>query len=161
MGMIWAFLYLCPEPASAKDICSALGISPALASITLQDLQRWQVVKKITPIGKRRDYYVAEHDVWKMIRKVLREREKAGMEMVKSRLQEALEALHHEESRTLDLRSRRTSQFQKVRLEDLLSTTQTAMRLVDTLIDAGQLNVAPIFALLKPYQQLAKSVKSS
>ena len=45
LGMTWAFLYLCPEPASAKDICKALDISPALVSITLQDLLRWQVVK--------------------------------------------------------------------------------------------------------------------
>ena len=37
MGTLWAFLYLCPEPATSKDICSNLKISPALASITLQD----------------------------------------------------------------------------------------------------------------------------
>ena len=30
LGSTWAFLYLCPEPAAAKDICKALNISPAL-----------------------------------------------------------------------------------------------------------------------------------
>ncbi|MEZ4815876.1 MAG: hypothetical protein R3A80_11865 [Bdellovibrionota bacterium] len=70
MGTRWAFLYLCPEPATSKDICTHLKISPALASITLQDLLRWGVVSKQSSIGKRLDYYVAEHDIWKMVRKV-------------------------------------------------------------------------------------------
>ncbi|MBS1985802.1 MAG: hypothetical protein JST16_16710 [Bdellovibrionales bacterium] len=159
MGMTWAFLYLCPEPASAKDICKALSISPALVSITLQDLIRWQVVRKLSPVGKRRDYYVAEHDVWKMLRKVLRERERMRMEEVRFKLRSAVEALDTERAQRPDLKSKRTCQFQKVRVEDLLTMTDTALTILDGLVDEGRMSVGPLFSLLKPYQQLAKAVK--
>ena len=159
LGMLWAFLYLCPEPASAKDICTHLKISPASVSITLQDLQRWQVVKKISPVGNRRDYYVAEHDTWKMIRKVLREREKSQMENVQTKLDTALQALNKELATKADLKSKRTSQFQKIRLEDLQAVTGVALGLLEGFIGEGQLDVSPIFSLLKPYNQLAIETK--
>src|SRR5690606_36512243 len=108
------FLYLCPEPASAKDICDTLKVSPALVSITLQHLQRWEVVKKISPLGKRKDYYVAEHDLWKMIRKVFAERERRQVETVQHKLGLALEALEKERNSRPDLKSKRTCQFQTI-----------------------------------------------
>jgi len=159
MGSIWAFLYLCPEPASAKDICETLGISPALASITLQDLLRWTVVKKISPLGKRRDYYVAEHDVWKMIKKVLREREYQHIASVKAKLEEGMKALENEKNTRLDLKSKRTCQFQKVRIEDLVNVTDVSLNLLDSLIDDGHVDVSPIFGALQPYNLLAKAQK--
>lgn len=159
MGTLWAFLYLCPEPASSKDICTNLRISPALASITLQDLQRWGVVTKISAIGKRMDYYVAEHDIWKMLRRVLREREKMAIEQVKHKLDIALKSLDKELDTRLDIRSRRTSQFQKLRIEDLVKATQNADQLMETFIELGSLDISPLFAALKPYTNVAKSLK--
>ncbi len=159
MGTLWAFLYLCPEPASSKDICTNLKISPALASITLQDLQRWGVVSKISSIGKRMDYYIAEHDIWKMLRKVLREREKMAIEQVKNKLDSALKSLDKELNTRVDIRSRRTSQFQKLRIEDLIKATQNADQLMETFIELGSLDISPLFAALKPYTNVAKSLK--
>jgi DNA-binding transcriptional regulator GbsR (MarR family) len=160
MGSMWAFLYLCPEPATAKDICSALGISPALASITLQDLLRWGVVRKLSPLGKRRDYYVAEHDLWKMIRKVLKERERAHMESVQDRLGQALGALDVETRSRPDLKSKRTCQFQRMRVEELKAVTATALRLMDALIDEGRMDVSPILSVLQPSLGLTPRGKS-
>ena len=159
MGVIWAFLYLCPEPANTKDICTNLKISPALASITLQDLLRWGVVNKTTSIGKRLDYYTAEHDIWKMIRKVFREREKMAIEQTKNKLEEAIKSLNNELNTRMDIKSRRTSQFQKLRLEDLIKASQTAEQIMDGFINLGSMNIAPLFALLKPYTNVAKSLK--
>jgi DNA-binding transcriptional regulator GbsR (MarR family) len=159
MGVIWAFLYLCPEPATTKDICTNLKISPALASITLQDLLRWGVVNKTTSIGKRLDYYTAEHDIWKMIRKVFREREKMAIEQTKNKLEEAIKSLNNELNTRMDIKSRRTSQFQKLRLEDLIKASQTAEQIMDGFINLGSMNIAPLFALLKPYTNVAKSLK--
>jgi DNA-binding transcriptional regulator GbsR (MarR family) len=160
MGMTWAFLYLCPEPASAKDICSALNISPALVSITLQDLLRWQVVRKISPIGKRRDYYIAEHDMRKMLNQVIENRERPQVENVKQKLAMALGALDQENRSRPDLKSKRTCQFQRVRIEDLMSITDMAMGLMDAVTKDGRIDILPINGVLKPYhfyaQQIAK-----
>lgn len=159
MGTLWAFLYLCPEPATSKDICHHLKISPALASITLQDLLRWGVVTKHSSIGKRLDYYLAEHDIWKMVRKVLREREKMAIENVQGKLGMALKSLDKELQTRNDIKGRRTTQFQKLRLEDLVSATQSASDLMETFIELGSMNVAPLFSALKPYTNVAKSLR--
>ncbi len=160
MGMTWAFLYLCPEPASAKDICTALNISPALASITLQDLTRWQVVKKISPLGKRRDYYIAEHDMWKMLNKILEFRERPQVENVKSKLSLALGALDQENRTRPDLKSKRTCQFQRVRIEDLASITTMALGLMDAISKEGRIDVSPLNSVLKPYQFYAQQIQN-
>ena len=159
MGTLWAFLYLCPEPATSKDICSNLKISPALASITLQDLQRWGVVTKLSSIGKRLDYYTAEHDIWKMIRKVMREREQMAIEQVQDKLNSAIAHLDDELATRMDIRSRRTSQFQKLRLEDLKKATHSASQIMETFIEFGSLDISPLFAALKPYTNLSNSLK--
>jgi DNA-binding transcriptional regulator GbsR (MarR family) len=161
MGSMWAFLYLCPEPATAKDICGALGISPALVSITLQDLLRWGVVRKLSPLGKRRDYYIAEHDVWKMIRKVLMERERTQMTSVQDRLGQALGALDLETRSRPDLKSKRTCQFQRMRIEDLKAVTATAVKLMDALLDEGRMDVSPLLSVLKPCQSFTPVTKST
>jgi HTH-type transcriptional regulator, glycine betaine synthesis regulator len=161
MGMTWAFLYLCPEPASAKDICKALNISPALVSITLQDLLRWQVVKKISPLGKRRDYYTAEHDMWKMLNKILENKERPQVENVKQKLDLALAALVQENRTRPDLKSKRTCQFQRVRIEDLQSITHCALNLIDNITQEGMVDIGPINGILKPYQFYAQQIQAS
>lgn len=161
MGMTWAFLYLCPEPASAKDICTALNISPALASITLQELTRWQVLKKISPLGKRRDYYIAEHDMWKMLNKILEYRERPQVENVKNKLGLALSALDQENRVRPDLKSKRTCQFQRVRIEDLASITNMAMGLMDAVSKEGRIDISPMTSILKPYQFYTQQIQGT
>lgn len=74
-GMVWTYIYLQPKPVSAADIREGLGISTGLASMTLADLQHWDVVHRRSPPGERRDFFEAEANIWRPILKVLRERE--------------------------------------------------------------------------------------
>jgi DNA-binding transcriptional regulator GbsR (MarR family) len=60
MGRVWAVLYLSPDPLSAKDLQAALQLSTGAVSMTLAELGRWGVVKKLWIPGERRDYFVAE-----------------------------------------------------------------------------------------------------
>jgi len=46
------------------------------ASMTLKALLRWGVVHRVRVPGKRADHYAAETDFWKMISRVLDERER-------------------------------------------------------------------------------------
>jgi DNA-binding transcriptional regulator GbsR (MarR family) len=43
--------------------------------MTLNELERWGVVTRSRKPGDRREYFEAETDVWKMVSRVLRERE--------------------------------------------------------------------------------------
>jgi DNA-binding transcriptional regulator GbsR (MarR family) len=75
MGRIWSLLYLRDEPLSAAELCEELAISTGAASMTLSELEHWGVVKRSRQPGDRREYFEAETDIWRMVSRVLRERE--------------------------------------------------------------------------------------
>ncbi|MEZ4815875.1 MAG: hypothetical protein R3A80_11860 [Bdellovibrionota bacterium] len=82
-----------------------------------------------------------------------------AIENVQIKLGGAIEAVEKDLTTRNDIKGRRTSQFQKLRLEDLLKATQSANELMETFITLGALNVAPLFSALKPYTNVAKSLK--
>jgi HTH-type transcriptional regulator, glycine betaine synthesis regulator len=80
MGRLWATLYLSEDPLSAAELCERLEISTGAASMTVNELERWGVVLRSRRPGDRREYFEAETDIWKMVSRVLRERELAQVE---------------------------------------------------------------------------------
>ena len=75
MGRVWTILFLRGEPLSAAELCEQLAISSGAASMALAELEHWAVVRRSRKPGDRREYFEAETDIWKMISRVLRERE--------------------------------------------------------------------------------------
>lgn len=75
MGRVWALLYLEQAPQSQVDLCERLTMSSGAMSMILAELQQWGVVHKAWVPGERREYYQAETSIWKMVSRVLRERE--------------------------------------------------------------------------------------
>src|SRR5882757_2682516 len=57
MGRVWTVLYLASEPSSAKHLRDLLQLSSGAVSMTLNELSRWGVVRKIWVQGDRRDFY--------------------------------------------------------------------------------------------------------
>ena len=76
MGRIWTVLFLSDRPLSAKELQVKLQLSSGAVSMTVNELGRWGVVKKVWIQGERRDYFVAEGNFWKMISRVFNERER-------------------------------------------------------------------------------------
>jgi len=75
MGRVWALLYLEKVPMSAADLGERLSLSSGAMSMLLAELQQWGVVRKTWVPGERREYFEAETSIWKMVSRVLRERE--------------------------------------------------------------------------------------
>src|SRR5512136_937496 len=80
LGRIWAVLFLSDRPLAAPELCERLGISTGLLSMSLAELRRWGVVGGVAVPGDRKEHYRAETDVWRMVRRVLAEREKRAVE---------------------------------------------------------------------------------
>src|SRR3954462_13501738 len=90
MGRIWSVLYLSPDPLSAEDIRQALRLSSGAVSMTVNELLRWGVVRKVWVQGERKDFYNAEVHLWRMISRVFNEREKSEIVVAIEALEEAL-----------------------------------------------------------------------
>jgi DNA-binding transcriptional regulator GbsR (MarR family) len=75
MGRVWSTLFVRGEPLSAAELCEQLEISSGAASMALAELEHWGAVRRSRKPGDRREYFEAESDIWKMIARVLRERE--------------------------------------------------------------------------------------
>jgi DNA-binding transcriptional regulator GbsR (MarR family) len=75
MGRLWALLYLEQRAMSAQDIGDRLALSSGAVSMLLTELQQWSVVKKTWIPGERREHYEAETSIWKLVSRVLRDRE--------------------------------------------------------------------------------------
>lgn len=87
MAEVHALLYITGRPMNADEVMELLGISRGNASMTLRGLVEWRIVYREHVPGDRKEYFTAEQDVWKLFRRVLRERKKREIDPL-------LEALH-------------------------------------------------------------------
>lgn len=76
MGQLYGLLYLSSKPLTLDEMAESLSVSKGNVSINIRTLERWNMVKPVWVKGDRKDYYEAETDFWRIVKGVLREREK-------------------------------------------------------------------------------------
>ena len=74
-GQIWTVLYLSREPLSGTELTARLGVSKALVSPALAELEHFGLILPAGGDGKTR-LYAADPQVFAVIRKVLETRER-------------------------------------------------------------------------------------
>ncbi|WEX08286.1 GbsR/MarR family transcriptional regulator [Chelativorans sp. AA-79] len=90
VGQIYALLYVSEEPLCADQIVDALGISRSNVSMSLRELQAWNlVILKHLP-DDRRDFFTTPDDVWQILRTLAEERKKREVDPTLSVLRELL-----------------------------------------------------------------------
>ncbi|KGD96961.1 MULTISPECIES: GbsR/MarR family transcriptional regulator [Rhizobium/Agrobacterium group] len=90
VGQIYALLYVSPEPLCADEIVEALGISRSNVSMSLRELQGWNLVLLKHLPGDRRDFFTTPDDVWQILRTLAEERKKREIDPTLSVLREIL-----------------------------------------------------------------------
>lgn len=70
IAQIHALLYLSEQPLTAEDIAATLGIARSNVSTSLRELLTWDLIRRSPVRGDRRDFYVAETDVWQMVMRI-------------------------------------------------------------------------------------------
>ena len=80
MAMIHALLLVSPEPLSAEEVMEELSISRGNANMNLRALIDWRLVYKALKTGERRDYFIAEKDMYKVVKAVIVQRKKRELE---------------------------------------------------------------------------------
>src|SRR5512142_2047761 len=75
VGVVFAVLYLAPEPLSLDEIVARSGLTKGAVSTDVRALARMGLVHRSSRIGDRKDYYVPETDFYRAIRTILGERQ--------------------------------------------------------------------------------------
>ncbi len=149
MGRVWTLLYLSPEPLSADDLRRLLGLSTGAVSMTLSELARWGVVRKIWVQGERRDFYTAEVQLWRMISRVWSEREKIEVESAIEAFEGALKELETmRRGASLDAATRARIDLQKERIGQLLELARLGKKLLDALLSTAKVDAEPLVRFL-------------
>ncbi len=93
MAQIHALLYIAEEPLDTDAIMERLQISRGNANMNLHALVNWNLVRKVHLPGSRKDYYVAEKDVWHITAQIIKERERREIAPVQQQLQDCRDLL--------------------------------------------------------------------
>ena len=93
MAQIHALLYVAEEPLDTDAIMERLQISRGNANMNLHALVNWNLVRKVHQSGSRKDFYVAEKDVWYVTAQIIKERERREIAPVTQQLQECRDLL--------------------------------------------------------------------
>ena len=88
MAQIHALLYAAAEPLDTDAIMDWLQISRGNANMNLRALVDWNLVRKTHQIGSRKDFFVAELDVWTLTTTIIEERQRREIKPVQRALDE-------------------------------------------------------------------------
>jgi len=88
MAQVHALLLATGKPLSTDEVMEQLEISRGNANMNLRALIDWGIVRKEFIKGDRKEYFVAEKDVWYLFKQITKERRKREIEPVISFLEE-------------------------------------------------------------------------
>lgn len=126
MAQVHALLLISPEPLSTEDIMSSLKISRGSTSMNLRALMDWNLVHKELKAGDRKEYFVAEKDIWIVFKNVVEQRKKKELEPIIAELQ-ALSLVEDDDSRV--------DEFKKI-VEDIKHFSERADRTLSSVTES-------------------------
>jgi len=88
MAEVHALLFISGEGLNTDEVMERLQISRGNASMSLRALLDWGIVERAHKRGDRKEYFVAEQDVWAMFRAIVRERLKREVDPLVASLYE-------------------------------------------------------------------------
>lgn len=88
MAQIHALLLVSPDPLSADEIMEQLQISRGNANMNVRELMDWGIVEKKLKPGERKEYFLAEKDIWKVAMRIVKERKRREVEPIMAVLNE-------------------------------------------------------------------------
>jgi DNA-binding transcriptional regulator GbsR (MarR family) len=139
MAEIHALLFVTREPLCTDDIMEQLRISRGNASMNLRALVDWGLIRRVHKLGDRKEYFVADVDVWHMFETIMRERRRREVEPIIAtidRCRDTVErGLGELEGKEADDAREFRARVEKLR--SFLSTMGTLFELVLSLRDAG------------------------
>ncbi len=80
MAQIHALLLINPDPITQDDIMEELTISRGNTNMNIRELINWGLVERVIISGERKEFFLAEKDIWKVVSQIVKERKKRELE---------------------------------------------------------------------------------
>ena len=141
MGAIYGAVYLSPAPLCLDDLVEQVGVTKGAVSTNVRQLERLGMIHKHVVIGDRKDYYSAETDFWKIVKGILREREKAEFDTALRSVSESLEIVH---LTPLEGEDAQLAVFYEQRLKNMQTFFKTLDNIVATALALEELRLSTI-----------------
>lgn len=141
IAQIQALLLIAPEPLTTDDIMEELKISRGNANMSIRQLLDWGIIYKKSVAGDRKEYFIAEKDVWKWALKI-------GSVRKQRELNPVLDLLKEIASDKAAAKTEEEKEFAK-QVKELNAFTQQIGKLADNLFSSpkGEL----LFRILKTF----------
>ncbi|MEO8416698.1 MAG: ArsR family transcriptional regulator, partial [Ginsengibacter sp.] len=130
VAQVQALLLVSTEPISTDQIMEALTISRGNANMSLRQLMDYGIIYKKVVAGERKEYFIAEKDIWKWAVKIAMMRKQREIEPVMSVLNELKEET--KKDRTAD-----GKEFYKT-VDDIHAFTEQLSSLADKIFNSNR-----------------------
>jgi DNA-binding transcriptional regulator GbsR (MarR family) len=137
MAELHALLYVSAEPLCTDDMMEALSISRGNISMNIRQLVDWGLVSRVHEKGDRKEYFVAETDVWEMFQTIVRERRRREVEPIIETINRCREMVS-EQSDELKEDRKREARVYRQRLDAMSEFLNALMLLLNMLLKSGQ-----------------------
>jgi DNA-binding transcriptional regulator GbsR (MarR family) len=130
MAQIHALLLVSPQPLTQDEVMEELNISRGNVNMNMRDLISWGLVERVILSGERKEYFMAEKDIWKVATQIVKERKKRELDpMLK-----LLAQLEHIEG---DKKDKQIKQFTDT-VGNIRKFGKQADQMLDTIIKAEE-----------------------
>ncbi|CAM1372203.1 GbsR/MarR family transcriptional regulator [Tenacibaculum xiamenense] len=129
MAQVHALLLSSTKPLSADEIMEILKISRGNVNMNVRALIDWGIVRKEIVVGERKEFFVADKDIWELFKQVTKERKRREVEPVLKVLEELKEGVEEN--------SEEAEEFKKL-MNDLANVTNTVNSILDKAIKADE-----------------------
>jgi DNA-binding transcriptional regulator GbsR (MarR family) len=103
MSQIHALLLLSPKSLNADEIMEELQISRGNVNMNLRDLMSWNLIYKQLLPGERKEYFIAEKDIWKVGRQIARERRRRELDPILDTMEDIKKSLKPDSEESRDV----------------------------------------------------------
>ncbi len=147
MAEIHALLFISNQPLCTDDLMDELQVSRGNVSMNLRQLVTWGLAERVHHRGDRKEYFVAESDVWAMFEIISRERRRREIEPIVETIDRCRSMLKEELKGLKGDRRREVEQFRQ-RLDDMQEFLSLVNSLFNLLVKVGKSKVGDVMKTL-------------
>lgn len=155
MAEIHALLFVSSEPLCTDDIMAQLHVSRGNASMNLRALVDWGLIQRAHKLGDRKEYFVADTNVWHMFETITRERRRREVEPIIATIDRCREMVTQADAAPAGV----AREFLR-RLEELRDFLTTMGSLFELVLQYGNSGIGAVAATLMRGQNAAAASAS-